>query len=76
MSLFETLTLLALNLMEIGMVEGPGQNLCFSTQLFHEVPWCFSHESVSHHLVLCCGVEKRRPPHHLAPISLIGRYIQ
>ena len=36
MSLSESLTLLALNLMEIDMVEA--QKLCFSKQLFHEIP--------------------------------------
>ena len=36
LSLSETLTLLALTLMEIDMVKG--QKLCFSTQLSHEIP--------------------------------------
>ena len=38
LSLSETLTFLALTLMEIDMVKG--QKLCFSTQLSHEIPWC------------------------------------
>ena len=36
LSLSETVTLLALTLMEIDMVKG--QKLCFSTQLSHEIP--------------------------------------
>ena len=36
LSLSETLTFLALTLMEIDMVKG--QKLCFSTQLSHEIP--------------------------------------
>ena len=36
LSLSETLTLIALNLMEIDMVKG--QKLCFSTQISHEIP--------------------------------------
>ena len=38
LSLSETLTLLALTLMEIDMVKG--QKLCFSTHFSHEIPWC------------------------------------
>ena len=36
LSLSETLTLIALNLMEIDMVKG--QKLCFPTQISHEIP--------------------------------------
>ena len=36
LSLSETLTFLALTLMEIDMVKG--QKLCFPTQLSHEIP--------------------------------------
>ena len=36
LSLSESLTFLALTLMEIDMVKG--QQLCFSTQLSHEIP--------------------------------------